>query len=73
MSVVLTYSKELLKIESNNLRNRLNLYHSEMNQYFMKKEMHMTLNHRKMPTFAPNKKNANYPFLNYPISKSSKL
>lgn len=23
-----------------------------------------------MPTFAPNKKNANYPFLNYPISKS---
>lgn len=37
MSVVLTYSKELLKIESNNPRNRLNLYHSEMNQYFIEK------------------------------------
>lgn len=35
--------------------------------------MHMSLNHRKMPTFAPNKKNANYPFLNYLISKKSKL
>lgn len=72
MSVVLTYSKELLKIEQQPQKQVKPISLRDEPVFYRKKKC-MTLNHRKMPTFAPNKKNANYPFLNYPISKNSKL